>query len=892
MIPNGYAGGVKRLGIIVRLLILVAVGLLTLTPTPILSQSSGSGGTITGKGTITPGDCVSWASGTQIQDTGSACGGGTGTVTSVSGTTNQVDVATATTTPVVSLDPTLILPGTISLKESATTGTGAYQFTSNGVNPTTYPGLWTFGDSIAVGVGSGNSATGISGFAYLMDPDFWEPNATLTTTNVGTSPYACAGTPVGSQLHNYACSADQAADMVKKVLAYSNPSTKYNPTYLGFVGGNDATNNSANTPPTFQGSLRASIDWATTPSAYKVLASAATASGTWVTNTGVSIHGGGNGLVSTTNGSTLTFTIQSTGNPIELGYRWWSTNNGGTATVTIDSSSATDTYSGSTTLEGCQNTSGGACTTWVNTLNGATDTIVMARFAGVAAGSHTVVVTITSSTSSANQFGVVWVGTAPGVPVSSYYAGGNLGFVGGNCGVAAGSPAGSTLSATCPGNGYPQWFQAGVPREGVLSGTECNAASTATYDGYEQSVLSGLAADGHASYYVPIRQYLNSTTDIWADFSGTCSQPNKHPNSVGHGHIRDAFEQTILATNATHGPINSNITLATPIQNTGSNTPYSPSMSWCAQGYNGSASIPDCWNVTAGVLAGTNSNSGLIFQHVTGSTGTPVVEFSNVASGVQTSFAQISNYNGGAMGLGAAAPSASNIQLQITASSGNPAIIKTTAAVSQYSVYQAAVSGFAGLFMVANNSAGTVDGVSAGNTGVMNTGAVGMQIGVNSTTYIQISSSGVISFPNGGPVMPQCKITAPVTLSTATTICTWTLPNSAQTFSYQCQGTYSTSAAAITLLLGTQFAQAPSAGANNAIIWSAASAQTFGTATNTGTTAVPTMTGAAVSSGTNIPWQASGTFTSSATSGTFVIYGTASTATDVTIATGSSCNLF
>ena len=166
------------------------------------------------------------------------------------------------------------------------------------------------------------------------------------------------------------------------------------------------------------------------------------------------------------------------------------------------------------------------------------------------------------------------------------------------------------------------------------------------------------------------------------------------------------------------------------------------------------------------------------------------------------------------------------------------------------------------------------------------TGAAGPSIGVvgSSTTEWLNTSTPII--------LPQCKIAAPVTLSTTTTICTWTLPNAATTFSYQCQGTYSTSAAAITLLLGTQFAQAPSAGANNAIIWSAASVQTFGTATNTGTTAVPTMTGAAVSSGTNIPWQASGTFTSSATSGTFVIYGTASTATDVTIATGSSCNLF
>jgi hypothetical protein len=96
-------------------------------------------------------------------------------------------------------------------------------------------------------------------------------------------------------------------------------------------------------------------------------------------------------------------------------------------------------------------------------------------------------------------------------------------------------------------------------------------------------------------------------------------------------------------------------------------------------------------------------------------------------------------------------------------------------------------------------------------------GSVGANVSVvgSSTTEYLKASTPVI--------LPQCKIAAPVTLSTTTTICTWTLPNAAQTFSYHCMGTYSTSASSITLLLGTQFAQAPSAGANSAIIWSAAS---------------------------------------------------------------------
>lgn len=53
--------------------------------------------------------------------TGSPPGGGT--VTSVSGTTNQIDVATGTTTPVLSLSSSLVLPGTLAQSYTDTTTT-------------------------------------------------------------------------------------------------------------------------------------------------------------------------------------------------------------------------------------------------------------------------------------------------------------------------------------------------------------------------------------------------------------------------------------------------------------------------------------------------------------------------------------------------------------------------------------------------------------------------------------------------------------------------------------------------------------------------------------------------------------------------------------------------
>lgn len=47
-----------------------------------------------------------------------------GTVTSVSGTANQIDVATGTTTPVLSLSSTAVAPGTLGVTTSLTVGSG------------------------------------------------------------------------------------------------------------------------------------------------------------------------------------------------------------------------------------------------------------------------------------------------------------------------------------------------------------------------------------------------------------------------------------------------------------------------------------------------------------------------------------------------------------------------------------------------------------------------------------------------------------------------------------------------------------------------------------------------------------------------------------------------
>jgi hypothetical protein len=178
-------------------------------------------------------------------------------------------------------------------------------------------------------------------------------------------------------------------------------------------------------------------------------------------------------------------------------------------------------------------------------------------------------------------------------------------------------------------------------------------------------------------------------------------------------------------------------------------------------------------------------------------------------------------------------------------------------------------------FSQTNSASGTI----SASTGIVGSGATEW---INPSTPNVVTTSAVI-----------CKIGSPITLTSQTTICSFTLPNAATSFGYQCSGMYQASTTAITMTLGTIFAHAPTLSTHQAIIWSAASTQTYGSAANTGTTAVTTMTGVAdAASGAPTPWQASGTFTSSGTSGTFILYGTPSTSGDIQINAGSSCQIF
>lgn len=98
-------------------------------------------------------------------------GGGAGTVTSVSGTANQIDVATGTTTPVISVDSTFLFPGTFGY---SSLGTG----TLNAIGTTpTDSNLLTNTTAAAAGAQQFSPA-------LHMEGQGWKTNATAASQAV------------------------------------------------------------------------------------------------------------------------------------------------------------------------------------------------------------------------------------------------------------------------------------------------------------------------------------------------------------------------------------------------------------------------------------------------------------------------------------------------------------------------------------------------------------------------------------------------------------------------------------------------------------------------------------------------------------------------------------
>jgi len=222
--------------------------------------------------------------------------------------------------------------------------------------------------------------------------------------------------------------------------------------------------------------------------------------------------------------------------------------------------------------------------------------------------------------------------------------------------------------------------------------------------------------------------------------------------------------------------------------------------------------------------------------------------------------------------------------IQATGSASNTGLFFTTAAAVWDAAGSAVSAMVTGGFEVGDTKAYAWS-QSAGSTG-----AVGALIGVVGTgTTEAVNPSTVL-------LLPQCKITSAVTLSSGATtnICIWNLPNSAQTWAWQCKGNYTITAGTLpTLILAMNAQQTPTSETGNGMIWSASSVQTFGSATSTASGDVSIMTGV-TNTTTAAPWESWGTIQASATAGTFAIKGqlggTGSPAG--TILVGSTCDIY
>lgn len=96
---------------------------------------------------------------------------GNGTVTSVTGTANQIDVATGTSTPVLSLDSAITLPGTINNYTLTAPATGATPTIANGKTLTVDNSLTLAGtDSSTLNIGGGGTLGTFARQNYATPP--------------------------------------------------------------------------------------------------------------------------------------------------------------------------------------------------------------------------------------------------------------------------------------------------------------------------------------------------------------------------------------------------------------------------------------------------------------------------------------------------------------------------------------------------------------------------------------------------------------------------------------------------------------------------------------------------------------------------------------------------
>lgn len=313
--------------------------------------------------------------------------------------------------------------------------------------------LFAFGDSITAGTGASDAA-----HRYIN----------LLATYKGWT------------LTNNAVSGSQISDPTQIDMLYDTTITA-DMNIVTLAGANDMRTSQSNAAlqQTYRNSLLAALAYCALPDTYKTWAPSMSSTGTWVTSPSVS---NGKGLRSSTNGSTLTTTVE--GDTVYVGYVV-SPNYDGTFTVTIDGVNR-GTFSTTASVPTRTVDSG----EWAN---------VAVRFTGLSDKPHTVVVTITSSTG--KDVWIDWIG-GNGIPYE--ITGPNV-WVGNCCRMTSG--------------GYSTW-----------GGSD---TLVAVWNNMIREVCEALASDGLNVLLVETTDALDPATGLDTD--------GLHPNDTGHQQIADAF---------------------------------------------------------------------------------------------------------------------------------------------------------------------------------------------------------------------------------------------------------------------------------------------------------------------------------------------------------------
>ncbi len=284
------------------------------------------------------------------------------------------------------------------------------------------------------------------------------------------------------------------------VFPVDNPSSQHSQITALMAGTNDAINKGAGSyEPVFEACHMGILSWEALGQMNKVMASSATPTGFAAD----SFYRTGIGMSSTANGATLTFSLTTYGQPAYIWYQA-ADSNGGTFTYTVDGGnpSATVNCFGPVTIG-----FGG----------GFSSAVFVQRITGLSAGTHSIVITVTSPTSASNKVLILAVGASPGiVPLQPRYQ-------------------------------SPAVFAAGVP---MPSGG--NSAATTAYNNDAKTDIATLYGDGLPVFLVDVQEYWNGLANEYATTVGGTSGPPGavHPSDFGATRIRDAFEAVMQAAPA------------------------------------------------------------------------------------------------------------------------------------------------------------------------------------------------------------------------------------------------------------------------------------------------------------------------------------------------------